>query len=258
MMALKRQRRLVQRLGSIVTVPLLDYELVLNVGDSIHDLMMFESMTNGRHYEHETTLLLMENLQGGNFFVDVGANNGYYSLLASSLVGREGRVFSFEPNPSSFRRLLNNLSYNKVTNVTPFNLALSDAQEVVPLYLNRFEDGQSSMVRSAKTSVPVPTIRLDDVVSGRLPDLVKIDVEGAELKVLAGMANTLSSQKSLRCIVEWGRDNPMSQALWKMLTQHFEVYLIDEAESGQKVRLSPVLSIDELPGLCNLWCVGYK
>jgi len=229
---LKRQRRLVRRLGPRVTVPLLDYELVLNVGDSIHDLGMFESMANGRYYEHETTLLLIENLRPGNCFIDVGANNGYYSLLASSLVGREGRVISFEPNPSSFRRLLNNLEHNKVTNVLPFNVAVSDIEGVVPLYLNVSEDGQDSMIRPSKASIPVRTVRLDDAVSGRLPDLVKMDVEGAEVMVLRGMANILESRKSLRCIVEWGRDNPTSPALWALLNEHFEVSLIDGKRRG--------------------------
>lgn len=255
MMALKRRRQLVQQVGPTVTVPLLEYELVLDIANSMHDLLMFESMGQGRYYEHETTLLLMQKLKPGDFFVDVGANNGYYSLLASSLVGPGGHVFSFEPNPSSYQRLLNNLRHNSVTNVTPFNAALTDIQGDALLYFHRSRDGQNTMVRESESSVRVRTMRLDDVVSGKSPNIVKIDVEGAEVLVLRGMAGILNSQKDLGLIVEWARESPALETLWETLTERFQVYLIGVGSDQRSYQIYPISGMDELPGLCNLWCV---
>src|SRR5207249_2412898 len=75
-----------------------------------------------------------ERLSPGDTFIDVGANIGYYSLLAARRVGPTGSVVAIEPSPKTFRALEANLAQNRLKNVRTVNAAVSDRQATVPLY----------------------------------------------------------------------------------------------------------------------------
>lgn len=128
-------------------------------------------------------------------FIDVGANIGSGTLAAS---GRAGRIVAIEPNPHTARVLRRNLAHNGVHNAAVFEGACSNDTGETELYLPpRANSGRASLPRAnagTATAVPVPCSRLDDIaLEFRLErvDLVKIDVEGAELAVLRGMAYIL-------------------------------------------------------------------
>jgi FkbM family methyltransferase len=148
----------------------------------------------------------INNLNKGDIFIDVGANIGYYSLLAANQVDISGKVFSFEPSPREFQRLLSSLSLNRTKNIIPFNLALSSKKELLQLtvadhhtglnYLGN-EDNESSVLISA-----LPGDMLLDMATTSGKVLVKIDVEGGEFSVLSGMRSFLKQEIVKTVIVE--------------------------------------------------------
>lgn len=139
-------------------------------------------------------------LRPGMTFLDIGANTGYYSLLASRLVGIAGAVHSFEPADAIRARLARNVAINRLTNVQVHPEAVTNTSGKTRFYVGTSADnhGISSILpdpRRKESAELVPTICLDEFRL-RLPerriDLMKIDVEGAEPAVLEGAKSLLS------------------------------------------------------------------
>lgn len=147
-------------------------------------------------YEPPTAHVISTMLSPGDTFIDVGANSGFFTLLASSQVGPTGRVLSFEPLPSMRSRIKENLSLNGMENVTLYGVALSNTVGEVNFYEGpQGHKGISSMrpISEASTILQVPTIPLDDLADKvQSVKLIKIDVEGAEQLVIQGMANLIA------------------------------------------------------------------
>lgn len=150
-------------------------------------------------YEPPTARVIAGLLRPGDSVVDVGANSGFFTLLASRRVGPRGRVSSFEPVPAMRQRLLDNIELNGMRNVRVHEVAVSDAEGVLPLFEGpEGHKGLSSLrpVANAVGCIEVRTVALDDLRETLSPiRLVKIDVEGAESRVLAGMARILEQDR---------------------------------------------------------------
>jgi FkbM family methyltransferase len=145
-------------------------------------------------------------LKEGDVFLDVGANVGYFSLLASRIVGETGLVYAVEPVPSTCRELLENLHRNNAGNVVCLSLAASETNGLVRLFLSSKGDlGKTSARSVGGRSVTAACCALDSIVDerrrGRIA-LVKIDVEGAELSVLHGMRGILTQRAQPYVICE--------------------------------------------------------
>jgi FkbM family methyltransferase len=130
--------------------------------------------------------------------MDVGANWGLYSLLISRAVGPSGKVYAFEPVPEIFARLKERIALNNATNVIPVPIALSDEKGVAKMSIK----GMSSSLfrRVSDEFVEVQVERLDDFVEREKierVDAIKIDVEGAELKVIRGADKTIRRDKPI-------------------------------------------------------------
>jgi FkbM family methyltransferase len=177
-------------------------------------------------YEEHLTRYFAEHLGPGSVFVDVGANCGYFSMLAAGLTGESGRIFAFEPNPPVFRELADHLERNGLQDrVHTFELALSDRADSRTLFVTPQHSGLSTMVSESivaaghfggATAVAVQTIRFDEWREkqsvGRV-DLMKIDVEGFEAQVLAGMVESLRALRIRRVVCETNWDSPAHQLL---------------------------------------------
>jgi len=142
----------------------------------------------------------------GATVVDVGANIGYNTVYAARRVGPSGRVVAIEPAADNLAVLRDNLLANRIANVVVQPVAAGRAHEVRDLFLRGELSAVNSLfpesVYAEVTGVEqVRVAPLDDLVEVD-PDLVKIDVEGAELDVLAGMTRLLG-RSSIRLIVEW-------------------------------------------------------
>lgn len=143
------------------------------------------------NYENDKQSLFESTMMPGDIVFDIGANVGFYTLLASELVGPGGHVYSFEPVPRNINFLKEHLRLNKVTNATIIERAVSETNGEA-----YFDDSpDNSMGRLAISgSRTVRTVTIDSLVSaGQLPgpDSLKIDVEGAEAQVLTGARATL-------------------------------------------------------------------
>jgi FkbM family methyltransferase len=160
-------------------------------------------------YESETTAWLIANLRPGDTFLDVGANFGYFSLLASKYVGPTGRVFAFEPVASFADNIVEQLHLNDVLNGTVERLALCD--RCAELEFVQEQNGANSHLASLKIehaqSSPVAKVRVQGLTLDAYiarndvnPDVIKIDVEGAEVDVLKG-ANYLMETIRPRMII---------------------------------------------------------
>jgi len=168
-------------------------------------------------WESETVRFVWGWLRAGMTVLDVGAHVGQYTLLASGIVGPAGRVIAFEPHPVLGRVLERNVTRAGCQNVTVLPVALSRASGAGTLVLHPPDNfGGSSLrpddasARHARATVEVTTLdKALDRLGGPPVDLVKIDVEGAELDVIDGARGTLAANPGIVLIVEFLRANPL-------------------------------------------------
>jgi FkbM family methyltransferase len=148
-------------------------------------------------HEPESTRAFWDAITPGMTVVDGGANMGGYSLLASRRAGVDGRVFAFEPDPNNFARLLKQIGH--LTNVQPVQKAIAASSGESRLFLDSFHAGHTLVDgRVGERGIPVGVTSLDDFVRDLdLPglDVVKLDIEGAELLAIDGMRNLLRSER---------------------------------------------------------------
>jgi FkbM family methyltransferase len=161
-------------------------------------------LANKGSYEPGTTAIFSSLLTEGINVIDIGANIGYYTILAARRIGN-GVVFSFEPEPFNFSLLQKNCDENQLRNVRLYRLALSDKRSRSQLYLSPTNSGGHSLFRRGRIfpSIAVETSSLDLILPDIDVGVVKIDVEGSELQVLRGMRNTIRKNKNIRMIVEY-------------------------------------------------------
>lgn len=159
-------------------------------------------------HEPMTRRILSGLLKRGSVLIDVGANIGYYTLLAATKVGLEGRVHAVECSPSTRSVLVENIRKNRLQNVEVYAFAASDSRamltlNVSPIGLAWFRPNSRWPVGPGiGTTMDVPAVPLDEVIQSRV-DVVKIDVSGADLSVLKGMKRILSENERISVFVEW-------------------------------------------------------
>jgi FkbM family methyltransferase len=132
-------------------------------------------------------------LKPGDIVYDLGANVGFYSLLASVLVGPQGKVFSFEPAPRNLLLLRKHLALNGITNCTIFESAVTDFCGLAN-FVPTADWSEGHLTTESANSFTVPTVSLDELVDSgelRLPQVIKCDIEGAEYSALKGAVRTL-------------------------------------------------------------------
>jgi len=152
-------------------------------------------------FYEKTEVLAWESLITPNATVlDIGANIGYYSLVAAPRAAK-GRVFAFEPQASPLSRLRKNIDLNRLTNLIAIPLGVSDAPGSATLYLaGASNEGMGSLRKGEDFSAATETIqlvRLDDWCreNGVHPDFIKMDIEGAEYNALLGMNRVLREDR---------------------------------------------------------------
>lgn len=203
--------------------------------------------------EHEpgTTNLLIRDLAEANVFVDVGAHIGFFSLLAAKSMPR-GIIHSFEIDPHNYKRLTRNLAANHLSNVRAHRVGISDREGTSAYVKGGDAFGAGNRLGRSRRRFwnsfinRVSTTTLDRYFADKPPpDVVKIDVQGAELAVLRGMTDLLSLP-SLKLYVEvhpgamragYGADpNDVPQ----LLRSHgLDIFLIPEFRAGEMPALQP-------------------
>ena len=147
-------------------------------------------------YEPEMAAVLDQLLTPGQTFVDLGANEGYFSVLGARLVGPTGRVIAIEPQPRLTPVLERNIALNRLTNVSLVSVAVSDTAGTAALYMAPDTNtGSTGLTRATRYSVgttTVPTRTLAEVVAEvglQTIDLLKVDIEGFEYEAILGSAD---------------------------------------------------------------------
>jgi FkbM family methyltransferase len=200
------------------------YRISLDCGDYIQ-----RSMYLGTFEPFESSEV-KSYLREGMTFVDVGANVGYYTLLAASLVGSRGRVFAFEPSAYAFGRLEETIRKNKLKQVQAIQAGLGETNGESQLFVSHRKGNHTpSMVPNAGGSpVAVPLLRLDDYLAEHKVDHVdfmKIDVEGFEPNVIRGARKYLERGKIHAILCEFNAhwltaNKSSSHALYELLMSH--------------------------------------
>ncbi len=194
-------------------------------------------LLGGKSHDSEIRLAkyILNTLKVGDSFLDVGAHYGYFSLLASSIVGVRGMVNSIEASKSTFGVLARNVESHN--NITPFNIAISNLREQLDFYefpllyseYNSLDADQYAKANWAKNVQPnvlkIDAFPLDEFILTQNiePDFIKIDVEGVEDKVVLGMSNLLKSNEKLIISMEYIiDDNPKSphEKAMRLLVDH--------------------------------------
>lgn len=164
------------------------------------------------NFEQGERKLLRQILRKGDIFIDIGANVGLFSIIASKAVGASGRVFSIEPSPRTFCILTKQVIANGLKNVTSRNLGISSCNGRLKLNECNSSNGlYASFGRPISNSehfpTEVPVLTLDEFIASEAPGtriaLIKIDVEGWEPEIIKGGTKTLSGDDAPDLIIEY-------------------------------------------------------
>jgi FkbM family methyltransferase len=173
-------------------------------GSQQHQLMLYW-LAKGT-YERHTRTLFRASLEPGLRVLDLGAHIGWYSLLAAAAVGPTGAVHAFEPDPGNCRFLRHNVALNGLSGIVQISSkAIADYSGSTRFFADaRNSLKSSSELASARAdAIEVECTTIDDALpSAESIDVVKLDVEGAELAALAGMERTLGRAGRLVMFVE--------------------------------------------------------
>ena len=155
-------------------------------------------------YEMPVQEILAKYLQPEDIFYDIGANVGFFTIVAAKLVGSSGKVYAFEPEPENVSTLQHNIQINKFLHVTTIEKAVSCTTGQEKLLLSDYCGGHTlatiSSQANSRQAINIDVISIDDLVKLKEiepPTLVKIDVEGAEIDVLYGMSQTIKECKPI-------------------------------------------------------------
>jgi FkbM family methyltransferase len=198
--------------------------------------------------------------------VDVGAQFGWYTLIAAKRVGARGRVWSFEPVPSNFDLLVQNIVLNGVQDIVcPVQKAIGSSCGVFELTIYAESDAHGAWARSGvpvKGVIMVECVTLDDCLRDKHVDVIKMDIEGAEPFALDGAVRTIERAERMVLIAELNpellrRAGVEPRDYLRQLRQlGFDISIIDE--KGRRLRpLSQdlIIEIEETSGwYANLYC----
>jgi FkbM family methyltransferase len=194
--------------------------MIVDTGDTVGCVVAVSGV-----WEPHVTEVFRRLVRPGDVVVDVGAHIGYYTLLASRLVGGDGHVYAFEPTPARFAELRTNLELNGVTNVTALELAAGAANATATLFEAPRANTSASTIAPraalesfAESDVPrwqVKVTRAADHIASEHRShvrVMKVDVEGAEIDALRGLEQLMSGDAPVAVLVEisprWSEESP--------------------------------------------------
>lgn len=185
-------------------------------------------------YESEKQRLVSKLIRPGMVVWDVGANAGFYTLAFSRMVGTSGAVYAFEPSAENVCNLLRHVHLNSLGNVIVVQVALGASTEIVGFRRGPFNSMGS--VSSQARSYLVPSLTVDDFLArnpGARPDLLKIDVEGAEADVLVGASEFLR-KASPQIVLELHGTSQTQRCTAILTALDYSLYYLDGAPATDR------------------------
>jgi len=189
-----------------LNIPGIDRPLAMHLHPE-NDLCVSKHIREQGIWEPYETSLILDYLNTGDVFLDIGANIGYYTVLAGTTVGESGLVLAYEPDRDNFALLQENLVLNNITNARPFMAAVSDYTGQGKIYRSEDNSGDHQLYDNGEGRVSMPA----DVVHGGnhvgaiidRVNFIKIDTQGSETCILNSLADVIMENRShLAMIVE--------------------------------------------------------
>lgn len=195
----------------------IEYQYNENIKLKLYTDRLLSKLIYCRQFEKDEFRFMSEYIKKDFIVFDIGANIGLHSLYLANVIGSKGICYSFEPTKTTFESLNENISLNGLSNIIPYNLALSDKEEILQIYkstngydawnsLGGFQKiGSNKYDLENVMCVPLD-IFLEKNPEIRKPDFMKIDTEGWELHVLKGCSNLLKKSNPV-IMMEYSQRN---------------------------------------------------
>jgi len=209
-------------------------------------------------WEKSTTEMFKKVVKQGDVVVDLGANMGYFTLLAAKLVGKEGKVYAFEPAPINYSLLIKNIELNGYNNVVPLQKAVSNIAGTVKLFISDEDIGNNTIYQYGddREFVEVESVTLDEFFKDKeyRVDVIKMDIEGAEMAAILGMDRIIKENNGLKVFSEFypslirAMGYSPEDLLDKLINNyHFSILPLDLPRGNKELR--PINTVDELMNL---------
>lgn len=199
------------------------------------------------NYEAFERKCLKNWIREGDLILDIGAHVGLFTLLMARLTGPGGRVFAFEPCPTTFQILSENITANGFGNIRATHAAVSSTTGKLHLHLSPENSGDHRIYSTGeqRSCVEVPSLALDSFppLEGEKVNFIKMDIQGAEMEALVGMERLLRHNPEVRILMEFWPYGLRSfgtepiDLLWFLRERGFRLYHLDE--SAGEVREVP-------------------
>lgn len=235
-------------------------------------LKTFESYAQNLVHEKVTTEFFKKNIKERDTVVDLGANIGYFTLLAAKLVGPEGKVYAFEPEPKNFSYLKKNVEINSYSQVSINQKAVSNKNGKTQLYICSYDTGHHTINKydgidaysrgrfTEEKAIEIETVTLDSFLEGKTNhvDVIKMDVEGAEMLALLGMDKTLRKNDKIKMFIEFfpllieKMGSSPEKFIHKLLKDYqFSIFVIPDDYDAAKGEMIRINSTEEIMNLCG-------
>ena len=246
-------------------------KMFINVNDKAYNMKeTFEGYAAHLVHEPATTDLFEKVVRPGDVVLDLGANIGYFTLLAAKNVGPSGKVFSFEPETKNFSYLKKNIELNNYNHVQPNQKAVSNKNGTTKLFICDYDSGHHTINQhegiekyshgrtDKESSIDIETIVLDDYLRDKTNkvDVIKMDVEGAEMLALLGLDQTIKNNSSLKMFIEFfpllieEMGSSPKEFIRKLLEDYgFSMFVIPDdysAERGGMIKIDTVNQVMEM------------
>ena len=174
-----------------------------------HDWAVAPTLMFAHVWEPAETEICKQYIKEGMTVIDAGSYIGYYSILASKLVGSKGKVYAFEPSPESQMLLHKNIKLNNCDNVQVFEGAVTDKKGHITYYVSTTNLSGSSIFTKYSdpidfqgVPIEVRTTSLDAIAGDEKVDFIKMDIEGGEAQAIKGMTKIIKNNPNLKMIIE--------------------------------------------------------
>lgn len=214
------------------------------------------------NYEELIVKTMKEIVKPEDNVFDIGANIGYYSLILGKLVGKDGSVTAFEPDKDNFNLLLENvINNNYMYRINPMNMAVSNTNDSVKLFLNKDNLGDHRLIDDGNREYNIVCCtKLDNYINNKKVSLVKIDVQGCETRVLQGGEKFFENNHNIKIITEcWNyglkRAGSSAEEYLTMLSiKGFKFKLLDKKVIPISIKEILNSNYVEDKNYCNLLC----
>lgn len=185
------------------------------------DLIAFHEIFIKKSYDKNI------NIKNGDIILDVGASIGWYSCKISETVGENGKIIALEPNPENFKYLKKNIDKNNLKNIIPLNLGVWSSKKKMILILEKYSSILRNLNKSSKNKakIDIDLDTIDNIVLKLKLDkvnLIKMDIEGAEIEALKGAKYTIGHQKRISLMIAAYHKTSSGKETYKTLVPFLE------------------------------------